>query len=561
VNNDRWSIDPVTLEVLRNKFDGIANEMEMTLLRSSFSPIVKESMDASASLFTPEGLTLAQALAIPLHLGTLVPAVANVLATFPLSTMRQGDIYILNDPYSGGTHLPDLALVMPVFFQGRVIALSCNMTHHQDVGGMVSGSVPTDATEIFQEGIRIPPLKLCDVGGMNDTLVKMLRLNVRLPDVFMGDLNAQIASCRIGARRLVSLAEQYGDNYLSSVCNELLDRSEMLTRQAIRKLPQGTFRYVDFLDNDGVELDRRVRIEVAATVEGDNITFDFAGTSPQTKGPINCVPSGTLAAAFYAVRALTDPTIPTNAGCFRPIKLKLPKGSLVDPIAPAPVNTRTSTIKMAAACMIGAFREAIPEKLPASDAVDMHAIVFGGQQTDGRRYVVSECIGSGSGASIARDGVDVVDTDVTNCMNLPVEAIEMECPIRINRTELCADSGGPGRKRGGLGVLREYEILDGTVRLTHRGERFFSQAPGLAGGEPGAFARSRIIRKDGSEEIIPSKRVCDLSKGDRLIVETAGGGGYGPKNERSQADVALDLSNHKITAPSAKAVYGFTAAK
>ncbi len=200
----------------------------------------------------------------------------------------------------GGTHLPDLAVVMPVFFQGRVIALTGAMTHHQDVGGMVSGSVPTNATEIFQEGIRIPALKLYDAGVMNDTLVSLLKLNVRLPDVFMGDLNAQIAACKIGARRLVDLAERYGGNYLASGFSELIDRSEVMTRQAIRKLPQGTFNYVDHLDNDGVELDKRVRIEVSVTVEGDNITFDFTGTSPQTKGPINCVPSGTMAAAFYA---------------------------------------------------------------------------------------------------------------------------------------------------------------------------------------------------------------------------------------------------------------------
>jgi N-methylhydantoinase B len=558
VIQDRSRVDPVSLEVLRNKLDSIANEMEMTLLRSSFSPIVKESQDASASLFTPEGLTLAQALAIPLHLGTLVPAIASVLAAFPTATMRTGDIYVMNDPYAGGTHLPDLAVVMPVFAHGRVVALTGAMTHHQDVGGMVSGSVPTNATEIFQEGIRIPALKLCDAGVMNDTLIKLLKLNVRLPDVFMGDLNAQIAACKIGARRLADLAERRGENYLASAFSELLDRSEVMTRRAIRNLPQGRFNYVDYLDNDGVEIGKRVRIEVTVTVEGDDITFDFAGTSPQTKGPINCVPSGTLAAAFYAVRALTDPHIPTNAGCFRPIKVLLPKGSLVDPVPPAAVNTRTSTIKMAAACMIGAFRQVMPDRLPASDAVDMHAIVFGGVQSDGRRYVVSENIGSGCGASRIRDGVDVVDTDVTNCMNLPVEAIEMECPIRVHRTEICMDSGGPGAKRGGLGLRREYELLDGTITLTHRGERFFSQAPGLAGGQAGSFARSHIIRANGSQEVIHSKVVCNLAVGDRLVVETPGGGGYGPVADRTRAEIESDLANHKISSAAADTTYGFT---
>lgn len=540
-------MDPITLEVIRNKFDGIANEMEMTLLRSSFSLIVKESMDASASLFTADGQTIAQALAIPIHLGTLVPAVQSVLSTFPIQAMSPGDIYVLNDPYSGGTHLPDIAMVLPIFDEGEVIALSCTMTHHQDIGGMAPGSLPTNATEIFQEGLRIPPLKLCDSAGLNETLIQLIKLNVRLPDTYLGDLNAQIAACRIGERRIRELAAKYGSGRMLSLVGELLNQSERLTRQAIRQLPQGTFRYYDFLDNDGVVLDERVRVEVAATVEGDNITFDLTGTSQQTAGPINCVPSGTLAAAYYAVRSLTDPNIPTNAGCFRPIKLILPKGSLVDPISPAPVNTRTVTIKMVAACMIGAFREAMLDRLPASDAVDMHGIVFGGVRSDGTRYVVSECIGSGSGASARRDGVDAVDTDVTNCMNLPVEALEMDSPIRVTRTSLAIDTGGLGQKRGGLGIHREYEILDGTVQLTHRGERFFSRAPGLAGGGPGASSSSTIIRKNGEEEIIPSKMVCTLVAGDRLIVKTAGGGGYGPPTARTERDANSDRQNHKTS--------------
>ncbi|MCC7273260.1 MAG: hydantoinase B/oxoprolinase family protein [Alphaproteobacteria bacterium] len=551
-------IDPITLEVVRNKLDGIANEMELTLLQSSFSPIVKESMDASASLFTVEGETLAQALAIPAHLAFLIPCVGNVLKNFPVAVMKPGDAYIMNDPYAGGTHLPDLAVVMPVFAGDRVIALSATMTHHQDLGGMQPGSVPTNATEIFQEGIRIPALKLRDAQGWNETLVSMLKLNVRIPEVFMGDLNAQVAACMIGARRVTALAEAYGDNHLTALFAELLDRSETMTRQAIRKLPQGTFRYVDFLDNDGIELDKRVRIEVAAIVEGDTITFDFTGTSKQVKGPINCVPSGSQAAAYYAVRSLTGPQIPTNGGCFRPVRLVLPEGSLVNPVEPAAVNTRTLTIKLASACMIGAFREAMPDRLPASDAVDMHAIVWGGERSDGRRYVVSECIGSGSGAAAHRDGIDVVETDVTNCMNLPVEAIELDCPIRVHRTEVRPDSGGPGRHRGGLGILREYEVLDGTVALTHRGERFYSAAPGLAGGEPGASSISRIVRADGTIETIPSKLVCTLAAGDRLIVGTAGGGGYGDKGARTRDAVRDDVRNGKVTPEAARAVYGLS---
>ncbi|MBM3523894.1 MAG: hydantoinase B/oxoprolinase family protein, partial [Alphaproteobacteria bacterium] len=253
------ALDPITIEVVRHKLDGIANEMEQTLLRSSFSPIVKEGLDASASLFTVTGETLAQACAIPIHLATLIPCVHTVLREYPLETMRDGDIYIMNDPYLGGTHLPDIALVMPIFHRGRPTALSAAMTHHQDVGGMTPGSVPTNATEIFQEGLRIPPLKLREAGVMNETLVRMLRLNVRIPDTVMGDLNAQIAACQMGARRLDALAETYGHNLLATIFAELLDRSERMTREVLRQIPEGTYRYVDWLDNDGIELDREVR--------------------------------------------------------------------------------------------------------------------------------------------------------------------------------------------------------------------------------------------------------------------------------------------------------------
>ncbi len=549
------AVDPVTLEVFRNKLDGIAEEMELTLIRSSFSPVVKESMDASAGLFTADGVTLAQATAVPLHLGTLVPAVAHIIATFPVQSMTPGDAYVMNDPYSGGTHLPDLAVVVPVFAEGGVVALSCAMTHHQDIGGMAPGSVPTNATEIFQEGLRIPAVKLRDAGGWNETLVGILRLNVRQPDTFMGDLNAQIAACNIGVRRLEELAGGFGADRTLRMFDQLMALSEALTRQAIRALPQGVHRYVDFLDNDGVVLDRRVRIEVAVIVEGDTITFDFTGTSPQTRGPINVVPSGALAAAYYAVRALTGPHIPTNGGCFRPVRLVLPPGSLMNPRAPAAVNTRTVSIKLAAACMVNAIRNVMPERLPASDAVDMHGLVWSGERADGSRYVLSEMIAGGSGARPEQDGIDTIETDATNCMNLPVEVLELSVPIRVVRVALRTDSGGPGRHRGGLGVVREYEMLEGPVRVGHRGERFYSRAAGLAGGEPGASAISVIKRRDGGEEVIPSKREFTLLAGDRLVLETAGGGGHGSARLRDPALVAADVREGKVSAEAAQMAY------
>lgn len=545
---EREQLDPITVEVVRNKLEGIANEMEMTLLKSSFSPIVKEGLDASASLFTPDGTTLAQACSIPIHLATLIPAVGNIIATYPVQTMQENDTFIVNDPYCGGTHLPDIAIVAPVFHRGRVIALSAAMTHHGDVGGMSAGSVPTNSTEIYQEGIRIPPLKLREAGAYNDTLVRLLRQNVRMPDTFMGDINAQIAACNVGARRLAELAEVFGAEELAAIFEDLLTRSELMTRKALAVIPAGTYCYVDYLDNDGIELDKPIRIEVAVTISGGNIEFDFTGTSPQVKGPMNCVRSGTLAAACFAVRAVTDPTIPSNGGCFRPLSLHLPEGTIVNPVEPAPVNARTATIKRITGCMIGALAQVVPQKVPAASAGELLVMAFGGRKSTGDQFIVGELVAGGSGASADSDGVDVIETDATNCMNLPAEAMEMEAPIRIHRIALRRDSGGAGMFRGGLGVVREYEVLEGEVSFSHRGERHFSAPAGVDGGGSGAMARSVIRRVDGKEEVIPSKIVTVLHKGDRLTVETAGGGGYGDPLKRDPERVAADVRNGKVSA-------------
>ena len=544
-NAAQISLDPVLVEVVRNKLEGIANEMQSTLFKSSFSPIVKEGLDASASLFTLSGETLAQAIALPFHLATLIPMVRKVLEEFPLDTMEDGDIFIMNDPYLGGTHLPDIALIMPIF-EGEVpIAFSAAMTHHQDVGGMTPGSVPTNATEIFQEGIRIPPLKYYSRGEVNSTLIKILRLNVRLPDSFEGDLNAQVAACQIGRRRLVSLAEKYGAKEIKYIFSELLDRSEIMTRDAIKDLPNGMFSHVDYLDNDGVDLDMAIKINVNVKINDDEIYLDFTGTNKQVKGPFNLMPSGAYAAAYFSVHAMIDADVPINGGCFRPISLKLPERSIVNPEEPAAVNARTSTMKRVAGCITSALGKADPPRAVADAAGELLLLAFGGEREDGSRYVVGELVASGSGASEGMDGVDVIETDGTNCMNLPIEALELDVPIRINKTELRKGSGGAGKFRGGLGIVREYEVLKGEVIFTHRGERHAYAAQGISSGGAGALAQSVIYRLDGTTEVINSKIIQKLQPGDRVVVETAGGGGYGDIKERSQQSVIADQVNRK----------------
>ncbi len=542
--------DPVTLEVLRHRLDMVAQEMQTTLLKTSCSPIVKEGLDASASLFTLEGITLAQACAIPIHLGTLIPAVAALIKTFPVENMQDGDVYMLNDPYCGGTHLPDFAILVPVFSRGRPIALAATMTHHQDVGGKSAGSVPTNSTEIYQEGLRVPPVQWARAGRFDDTLTAILRQNVRIPDVFLGDLKAQVAACRIAAVRLDETARKLGDNTVLSAFQLLLDRSEAMTRDALAKLPTGTWHAVDYLDNDGIDLDQKVRIEVAVTLPGDGtIAFDLTGSNAQVRGPINCVPSGSLAAACYAVRAVTDPSIPNNGGCFRPIALTLPPGSIVNPKSPAPVNARTATIKRITNTMLAALAKAIPDRMPAAHAGSLLVMAFGGIRRDGEAFVTGELIAGGSGAARGQDGVDAIETDASNCMNLPAEAMELEAPIRITRWSLAAGSGGDGAWRGGLGQVKEFEILDdvdGAVSFSHRGERHFVAAAGAAGGSDGRSARSYIVRKaTGDTEQIASKVVTRLFPGDRLVIETPGGGGYGPPAERPGDRRAADVANGK----------------
>jgi N-methylhydantoinase B/oxoprolinase/acetone carboxylase alpha subunit len=431
--------------------------------------------------------------------------------------------------------------------EGRLIAFGAAMTHHQDMGGLTPGSVPTNATEVFQEGLRIPLLKFRDRGKLNETLVAMIRQNVRIPDTVMGDIYAQVAACSIGARRMREISQRRGAGMLTAIFAELLDRSEKMTRQALAGIPEGTYRFVDFLDNDGIELDKPIRIEVAVTLQDAGIHIDFTGTSEQVRGPLNCVPSGSLAAACFAIRALTDPSIPTNGGCFRPISLHLPVGSLVNPTEPAPVNARTSTIKRITGSIISALAAAVPDKVPAAAAGEMLMVAFGGKTAKGKSFVIGDLVAGGSGASHRSDGVDVIETDATNCMNLPAEAIEMEAPIRLVRVALAPDSGGKGLHRGGLGTVREYEMLAENISFTHRGERHFSRAQGTMGGEDGAYAHSVITRTDGRREVIPSKTVTRLGKGDRVVVQTAGGGGYGTAASRDPMLVALDRADGKVT--------------
>jgi N-methylhydantoinase B len=551
------AIDPVLLEVLRNRLEAIADEMELTLLKSAASPIVKEGLDASAALFTMRGETIAQAAAIPIHLGALQCAAQRIVRAFPPERMRDGDAFLLNDPYDGGTHLPDITLAVPVFSEERAVALACTMCHHQDVGGRTPGSVPTDATELYQEGVIIPPTQLFRAGELDDNLFALLARNVRLPDVFTGDLMAQVAAGRLGGIRLRELFAAHGTDSVLDYIEELLTRAETLTRREIEAIPDGEYGFEDYLDNDGVELGRRVRIAVTVRVSGSSMTFDFTGTDAQVRGPFNAVPASTLSAVYYAIRAISDPSIPNNGGCFRALDAVLPEGTVVNPRPPAPVSCRTATIKRIADAILGALVRALPHRMPAANSGTLLVMAFGGHDPEtGRPFVASDLAAGGMGARPRKDGIDVIETDVSNCMNIPVESVEMSFPLRVRRAGLWTDSGGAGQFRGGLGLTKVFEATTTDVMVSHRGERFASAPWGLYGGGPGRSGHAFILRKDGGREELPSKKMIVLRPGDQLWEYIAGGAGHGDPLERDPERVLTDVLDGKVSREAARETYG-----
>jgi len=551
------TLDPVLLEVLRNRLEAIADEMELTLLKSAASPIVKEGLDASAALFNTRGETIAQAAAIPIHLGALQFAAQRIVRAFPPAGMREGDAFLLNDPYDGGTHLPDITLAVPVFADGAAGALACTMCHHQDVGGRTPGSVPTDATELYQEGVIIPPTQLFRAGELDENLFRLLTRNVRLPEVFTGDLMAQVAAGRLGGLRLRELFAIHGAATVDAYIEELLTRAERLTRRQIEDIPDGDYAFEDRLDDDGVSVGQPVKIALTLRVRGSTMTFDFTGSDPQVRGPFNSVPASTMSAVYYALRAISDASIPNNGGCFRAVDAVLPEGTIVNPRPPAPVSCRTATIKRIADTILGALVKALPGKLPAASSGTLLVMAFGGHDPEsGQTFVASELAAGGMGARPDKDGIDVIETDVSNCMNIPVESVEMNFPLRIARARLWRDSGGPGRFRGGLGLEKVFEATTTDVMVSHRGERFASAPWGLEGGGPGTRGQAFILRTDGTREPLPSKKMILLHPGDQLWEYIAGGAGYGDPLEREPAAVLGDVLDGKVSASQAGEAYG-----
>jgi len=518
-------MDPITLQLYRHRFAGIAEEMGVTLRRTAYSPNIKERLDFSCAIFDGQGNLVAQAAHIPAHLGAMPASVHTILARFP--TWAEGDVVIVNDPFAGGNHLPDITMIAPVFVGDATPAFFvASRAHHADVGGMTPGSLPL-STEIYQEGIIIPPLKLYRAGDLNEDVLALILRNVRTPDERRGDLAAQRAAASVGIRRLRELVATHGGEEVFIYCGHLQAYSERITRATIARWPDGVYPFedmIELLEGDRLTL---TPIRVTATIAGDAVTFDFTGTAPVVHGSLNAVIAITQSACYYVVRCLIDEDVPMNAGCFAPVRVLAPANSLINAGPPAAVAAgNVETSQRITDVVLGALAQALPGQIPAASQGTMNNLTMGGLRSNGRPFAYYETIGGGMGASATGDGLSGVQVHMTNTLNTPVEALEIAFPFRVRRYGLCAESGGAGLQRGGDGIVREYELLaDATVTMIS--ERRAVAPWGLAGGGAGQPGCNTLIHADGTEEALPSKFTRRLHPGERLRVETPGGGGWG----------------------------------
>jgi N-methylhydantoinase B len=502
----------VTLSVLASALAGIAEEMGAVLIRGSYSSNIKERRDCSTALFDAEGRMVAQAEHIPVHLGAMPEAVAAIMARNP----EPGDVFAINDPYSGGTHLPDITLVSPVAYEGGIIGYAVTRAHHSDVGGMRPGSAPSDSSEIFQEGIIIPPVRLVRGGEYVDDVLDLILANVRTPDLRRGDLRAQIAANNIAEERIDELIERRGEETILAAFEEVISYAEKRTREAIRELPDGEHAAEDFMEGDGIT-DEDIPIRAKVTVEGDSLTVDFAGTADTVRGNVNCPLPVTRSACYFALRVLLPGDVPANAGTYAPLKIEAPEGSLVNADYPAAVvagNVETSS--RIADTVLSALSGFVPEEIPAQGQGTMNNLVIGGSG-----WTYYETIGGGQGAGHSGPGPSGVHVGMSNTLNTPIEAFELEYPMRVERYQLLYGSGGDGVNRGGDGIVRSVKVLE-PVSLSLLTDRRRHGPGGLEGGEPGRVGRNLL---NGEE--LPPKVSTEMETGDVVTVETPGGGGYG----------------------------------
>lgn len=535
--SDEAAISPARLEVFKHLFQAVAEEMGEVLMRTGYSPNIKERRDYSCAVFDADGETIAQAEHLPVHLGSMPQSVHAALAAH---TLLPGDIVMLNDPYQGGTHLPDVTLVAPVYVTAqagegtenvasRPAFYVANRAHHADVGGIAPGSLSL-ARELYQEGIILPPVKIARQGVIDDDLLNVFLRNVRTPEERRGDLLAQVAANHVGAQRLEQYIARYGLAEVARYGRALQDYGERVIRALLSEIPDGEVRSLDYLDDDGLG-GEDFAIAIAMRINGDRVTFDFSGSAAQMQGSLNAVPAITLSAVAYALRLAIREDVPTNAGTFRPISVITPEGSIVHARPPAAVaggNVETSQRIVDVA--LAALAHVLPDRIPAASQGTMNNITFG--PANGGGYAYYETIGGGAGGGPGWRGTSGVQIHMTNTLNTPVEALERTAPVRIERYGLRRGSGGAGLHSGGEGIIRTYHFLE-EVEVSVLSERRRHTPYGLAGGEPGQPGSNTLIHPDGREEALPGKFRRTLPPGSRLTIMTPGGGGWGtPSHEQ-----------------------------
>ncbi|MCC6303556.1 MAG: hydantoinase B/oxoprolinase family protein [Rhodobacteraceae bacterium] len=542
-------IDPIALEISWNGLRSIADECFLTIMRSAFSTNIKERHDHSTAIADARGRLIVQAEnALPIHLASMAGLMTRILAQYG-ETIAPDDIFIGNDPHvAGGTHLPDINLAIPVFGDGRLVGFVANIVHHADVGGAAIGSMSGGLDEIYKEGLRIPIVRLFSRGVLQDDMMRLLLLNMRLPEERKGDLNAQIAAARLGERRLRELMAASGPGYVEEVFDQIVERTNRRMRDAISRLPDGEYAFADVMDDDGAGTED-IRINLVIRKSGERIVFDFEGTDAQVPGNFNLTFNATQSAVCFSLKALLDPEVPNNQGIFDAVELVAPLGSFVNCVSPAAVALRANTCQRVVDVVIGALARALPARaIGAANGANTSAVFAGIDPRTRRQYVYLETLGGGMGARATKDGKDGVQVNITNTSNLPVEAIELEYPLRVEEYALVEDSGGAGTFRGGLGIRRTIRPVGHECEFNGVGERFRHRPWGIFGGDAGKAGRFVIRDRSGGE-----RRLAPKASGIRLrpdmaaVMETPGAGGYGPPRDRDEALLAADLESGKFT--------------
>jgi N-methylhydantoinase B len=547
-------IDPITLAVVKSALDSIVDEMAYTVIRTARSEIIKDVMDYSAALCDAQGRMIAQAKTIAQHLGAIPDAMASVLAEFT-GDLDPGDVVAMNDPYQGGMHIPDVFLFMPIFWHGEVEAFAVVIGHQTDMGGRVPGSNASDSTEIYQEGLRLPPVKLYEAGRPSRSVRRIIEKNVRVPDRVLGDLGAQYAACKVGERELGRLYTRYGRDTVRVYTAELLDYAERLTRAEISRWPRGTVTFTDHLDSDGFS-DEPVPLRVAITVHADgHLTCDWTGSAPQVKAALNSTLSFTKSCTYLSVRSVLRQDVPNNAGVFRCIDVIAPEGSILNPRLPGACAARALTGYRMLDVMLGALARVLPDRVPAAGEGGNTVLSIGGLTAERRPFVIVDMITGAWGGRPDKDGMEAVTNPSQNMSNTPVEVLEAQHPIRIDEYAFVPDSCGAGRFRGGLGLRRRYTLLNEEATLQLRSDRMRFRPYGLSGGKPALGARN-VLNPDGEARVMPAKFAVVLRRGDVVLHEQPGGGGFGDPFTRDPERVAADARNGKITLEYARREHG-----